>query len=220
MKILVADESHSDLKRIEAILSDAGYQSITVEEADGALEALLKGGPPIALLNWTMPEMSGIEIVKRLRSSPEVKQYVYTIIVTGRDSQQSLMEAIEAGVDDFIVKPFEDDELLMRVKVAHRFMKTHQRLVMLERNAAVTEMGASLKHAIFNPLTAIMGATELLWMSDSLGEGAKSKIDIIYHNAKRIEELVRKLERAQKAKSVKVVDSLKMLDLASLEHLE
>lgn len=220
MKILVADESTSDLKRIEAILSEAGYQTLTVEEADGALETLLKGDPPIALLEWTMPGMSGIDIVKRLRSSPNVDQYVYTIIVIGRDSHESLIEAIDAGVDDFIVKPFEPDELIMRVKVAHRFMQTYQRLAILERNAAVTEMGASLKHSIFNPLTAIMGATELLLMSKDIDGGEKSKVDIIYQNARRIEELVRKLERVQKAKSVKVADTLKMIDLSSLDSLE
>jgi CheY-like chemotaxis protein len=77
--------------------------------------------------DWLMPEMDGLELVRRIRARPSA-HYIYTILVTVRAQKEDLVEAMEAGADDFITKPFDRDELRVRLREGERIIQLEQTL--------------------------------------------------------------------------------------------
>ena len=124
--------------------------------------------------------------------------------------------AFDSGVDDFITKPLFATELMVRVKVGERIVRFHDRVRELQRMAVVGEMAASLKHEIFNPLTAVLGAVDLLNLRDDLDENVMRLLGIIESNTRRVEEIVRKVQTLKKARSVEVEEGVQMIEIKDL----
>src|SRR5579863_4921522 len=87
------------------------------------------GAPQLALLDWVLPEIDGIELCRRLRSGSEDEPYTYTILLTAKNRQHEMLEAMDAGADDFLAKPFDPLELKARLLVGQRIVKLQQKLV-------------------------------------------------------------------------------------------
>ena len=85
-----------------------------------------KDAPKLAIVDWMMPDMDGLEICRRVR---EVQKIVYIILLTARGSKENIIEGLRAGADDYLVKPFHSDELQARILVGLRVMKLHETLV-------------------------------------------------------------------------------------------
>jgi DNA-binding response OmpR family regulator len=122
MKVLLADDDALNRAMVERALLDWGFE-VTVC-ADGAIawEAILKpDGPRLALLDWLMPGMDGPEICRRVRST-EALRSAYIILLTSRDSQEDINAGLSAGADDYVSKPFDRDELRLRVKAGERIL--------------------------------------------------------------------------------------------------
>ena len=75
----------------------------------------------MVITDWMMPEMSGIELCKMIRSN-DLNRYVYTILLTSKDKNKDLVEGLRAGADDYLIKPFDKDELNMRIRVGERII--------------------------------------------------------------------------------------------------
>jgi DNA-binding response OmpR family regulator len=101
-----------------------------IHDGREALERLETDDPPhIMLLDWTMPEVSGIEVCRRLRHLQEGSDhYTYTMMLTARSRRPDMIEGLEAGVDDFMVKPFESYELKLRLDIARRIVSLNAQL--------------------------------------------------------------------------------------------
>jgi DNA-binding response OmpR family regulator len=85
-----------------------------------------RDAPLLAILDWSMPEMDGLEICRRLR---EAEKMVYIILLTARGSKENIIEALRAGADDYLVKPFHAEELQARLLVGLRAMRLQETLV-------------------------------------------------------------------------------------------
>lgn len=86
-------------------------------------------GPRLALLDWMLPEIEGVEICRRLRARPEGEPYTYTVLLTGKSRKQEMLEAMDAGADDFLAKPFDPAELKARLMAGKRIVELQQKLV-------------------------------------------------------------------------------------------
>lgn len=120
MKILIADDDAPSCFILQSLLTSWGYEVRSAADGDEAWRILCEPDhPQLLLLDWMMPGIEGPEIIRRLREkSPETPYY--SIIITSRTDKDSAASALDAGADDFIAKPFDNNELRARVKVGYR----------------------------------------------------------------------------------------------------
>ena len=144
MKILVAEDDAVTRRMLVVTLERLGWDVITAEDGNAAWRVFetLKGkdAPEIAVLDWMMPGIEGIEICRRLHTTPGF-ELVYIILVTSRGGKEDLSYGLAAGANDYITKPFDPVELEARVRVGQRMVKLQTSLA-----ARVTEVEAALAH--------------------------------------------------------------------------
>lgn len=123
LPVLVAEDDSVASHLLVKTLQRWGHSVTSVNNGDTAWEILQKDTTPrIAILDWLMPGMDGIEIIRHLRAQPS-ECYVYTILLTCRDTQDDLVYGMQAGADDYIVKPFDPQELHVRIRAATRIVR-------------------------------------------------------------------------------------------------
>ena len=144
MRILVAEDDTITRKILESTLGQLGLDIITAPDGTTAWRILqeLKGkdAPQLALLDWMMPGIDGVEICRKLRATPGF-ELMYIILLTMRSGKEDLAAALLAGANDYITKPFHPVELEARVRVGERMVKLQTSLA--ER---VIELEAALSH--------------------------------------------------------------------------
>ena len=124
MRILVADDEAVSRQVLAGLLKRAGHEVETAVEGEDALARLLRpDGPSIALLDWQMPGVDGIEICRRLRQEGRPGRDIYLILVSARADRREIILGLEAGADDFLPKPVDGDELRARVMVGERQLR-------------------------------------------------------------------------------------------------
>lgn len=128
MNILVAEDEAIALKRSKYFLEKWGHSVITVQNGLEALEEFLSSNIDIVITDWMMPEMDGLELVRHIRSRTETP-FAYVILLTSREDKKDVVEALESGVDDYIIKPFDPAELQARVNVGVRMVSMERSLM-------------------------------------------------------------------------------------------
>lgn len=145
MRLLLADDNQVTRRILEALLSKQGYEITSVTEGLAAFNELCQPDPPpLAILDINMPELDGLEICRRIRRLP-VPLRTYIILLTGDRDRKNLVKGLEAGADDYLVKPCDSDELLARLKVGERMAALQSNLA---KNIQVLEAtSANLKNS-------------------------------------------------------------------------
>ncbi len=127
MKVLIADDDRGFQVFLKRTLTQWGYDVVTVGDGQEAVERLISiGGPRLALLDWMMPKVIGPKVCERVRSSSRT-DYVYMILLTGKNEVQDLLTGLEAGADDYISKPVQLSELKLRLRSGCRVLEAQQR---------------------------------------------------------------------------------------------
>lgn len=119
MKVLIVDDEPISRKTMCMYLEKFGYEALQAENGVQAFETWNTQSPRIVLTDWNMPSMNGLELCKRIRSS-ERDDYTYLIMVTARDESKDLISGFEAGVDDYMTKPVNRNELFVRLQASLR----------------------------------------------------------------------------------------------------
>jgi len=144
MRILVAEDDPVTRRILEATLSRLGWDVIPAPDGDAAWRILEKlegkNAPELAVLDWEMPGMVGIEICRQLRATPGF-ELMYIILLTSRGDKEDLAAGLAAGANDYITKPFDPIELEARVRVGERMVKLQTTLA-----ARVVELENALSH--------------------------------------------------------------------------
>ncbi len=126
-QILCVDDEKRNLKLLNALLAPQGYEVISAENGEAALECLSSSLPDLVLLDVMMPKLDGYEVCKKIKSTKET-QFLPVVMVTALREEEERIKGIEAGCDDFISKPFDKHELLARVKSLLRIKLMHDEL--------------------------------------------------------------------------------------------
>ena len=127
-KILVADDDPLVRKSLADLLSRQGCEVVPVDNGDDAWRVLQEPeAPPVVLLDWMMPGLTGLEVVDRIRLVPEMAR-IYVIFLTVKDKTGDITTSLGHGAQDFITKPFDPEELMARIQVAFRTVELQHEL--------------------------------------------------------------------------------------------
>ena len=125
--IIIAEDDPVSQTLLTAVLRNAGYDPIVTSNGSDAMTALrLQQKACVAIVDWMMPEMDGAEVCRRVRDSGKL---VHVIMLTARSCKEDAVEALDAGADDYLVKPFDRDELLARVRAGMRTLDVQAALM-------------------------------------------------------------------------------------------
>lgn len=120
MRILIAEDDITSRVLLKHMLAEWGYEVVVTKDGCEAWEALqAEDAPRLAILDWMMPGLDGVEVCRKVRQL-NVSNPTYIIFLTSRSSKKDIVAGLEAGADDYIGKPYETDELRVRVKVGER----------------------------------------------------------------------------------------------------
>jgi CheY-like chemotaxis protein len=154
LKILVADDEPVARKVLTAFLEKEKYAVIVAEDGNAALKIMLAAdAPPIAILDWMMPGLSGLQVAKGIRSAT-LKTRPYLMMVSAKTARHDITAALDAGADDYISKPFNPGELMVRLRVARRLVD-HQ--LELQAHIAQLELLAQ-RYNLLGEIVAAHGA--------------------------------------------------------------
>lgn len=127
MRILLVDDDRAVLLLMQALLTQSGHTVVTARNGVEALRKLEEFTPQLIITDWVMPEMDGIEFCKALRHNPAWRN-IHVFIVTGQNSTDNLVEAFEAGANDFITKPLNFKILGARLHAGQRVVQLQEEL--------------------------------------------------------------------------------------------
>ena len=130
MRVLLVEDSAVYQRLIGGYLKQWGFSFEVAQDGTEAWKLLGQAdAPPLVLLDWVLPGMNGIELCRNIRSRGTTERYVYTVLLTGKGGKKDLVDAMEAGADDYLVKPFDAEELRARLLAGKRILDLHKKLV-------------------------------------------------------------------------------------------
>ena len=187
MQILIADDDRSTRKLLEMRLSKWGYSVVSACDGNEAWEILQKNDAPrLALLDWIMPEMNGVELCEKIKKEGNLP-FTFVILLTSKTDKDDIVRGLDSGADDYVIKPFNANELRSRLAAGVRILKYEaelkeknselarfasemeilaneraRQLVHSDRMATLGVMSAGIAHEINNPLTFISNNAQIL----------------------------------------------------------
>jgi len=138
MDILIAENDHSFSKELDEMLTQWGYNTVLVDDGQKAWEQLQKDNSPrLIILDWMMPKLEGVEVCKKFReNNPGVPAYF--ILLTSKGNIEDIVKGLDSGADDYVTKPFNFEELKVRVENGKRLLELqialNERVSQLEEN--------------------------------------------------------------------------------------
>lgn len=148
MKVLIADDEPLARRVLQNYLQKWGHEVVAATNGAEAWRLFEQGEFAIVITDWMMPEVDGLELIRRIRAATR-PGYVYTILVTARSQKEDVVEGMESGADDFVSKPFDRDELQVRLRAGERILRLEQALA--EQNKALREAQAALLKSVAPP---------------------------------------------------------------------
>jgi sigma-B regulation protein RsbU (phosphoserine phosphatase) len=209
--ILVIDDEPDFRSTLADVLEREGYSVATAGDVEEGKALLDRARPDVLLVDWTLPNGDGLTLLRYLRGQ-DVHRDRYAILVTARNEPGDVVRGIAAGADDYIRKPFDNEELLARVRVGIRTRCLQRDLAEKVRLATVLEMAGALAHEVGNPLTAAELLVDNL-RADPRLEKVRDDLDALRVELSRIEQLVRKAQSVTAVVSIPYVDHLTIVDL-------
>ena len=128
MRALIADDDRANAAIVSRALESWKLDVTVVHDGAKAWDLLNSPDPPpLAILDWMMPRIDGIEICRRVRRN-ETRANTYLMLLTARDGREDVVAGLDAGADDYLIKPFDSEELRARVHVGIRILTLQERL--------------------------------------------------------------------------------------------
>ena len=198
MKTLIVDDDPATRTALENVLEKWGHDVDSTTSGDEAWEVLKDANTPyMIILDWLMPGMDGMTLCRKLREQDDYKPF-YIIFLTSRGSREDVIEGLENGADDYIVKPYDYGELRARVQVGVRFLKLQMELQRREKRQGILEMAGAVCHELNQPLQYVSGFSDMLLAQGDpedknykMIEGIKTGIDRISKLTKKISLITR-----------------------------
>lgn len=154
MRVLMVEDDPMARKVLERYLQQWGYEYQVAHDGEEAWNLFQQGEYHIVITDWMMPKLDGVGLIRNIRNS-EQSDRVYTLLLSARSQKEDLVEGMEAGADDFVAKPFDRDELRVRLREGERIVRLGRELS--EQKLAASALPAGLVPAIREPLDELAG---------------------------------------------------------------
>lgn len=142
MRVLIAEDDATSRTILQSILFKWGYEVVVAFDGLQAWQILQdKDSPSLVILDWVMPMMDGIDVCRKVRLAETPERPKYIILLTGRDSKEDIVKGLDAGADDYITKPFDNEELRARIQVGRRVVQ-----LQMDLNHHVQDLQDALDH--------------------------------------------------------------------------
>lgn len=129
MKVLIADDSALSRALLRSTLQRWGYDVVVAEDGDQAWKLLSDPNAPlVAILDWVMPGLTGPEVCRKVRETRR-EPYTYILLLTSKNTKEETVEGMDSGADDYVVKPFHEHELLVRLRAGKRIVDLQTELL-------------------------------------------------------------------------------------------
>lgn len=219
MRVLLAEDDVEQRAELTNSLAVAGYVVLAAATGEDALTAYVRETVPLVVLDTDLSGIGGIEVCRRIRALDPTRQ-TYVLVYSRRNAFGLLLEALDAGADDYILRPTTPEIMRARLTIAERRLAREEVRRAAEAEAAKTrylagigEMAIALQHEINNPLAAVLAHAELLAMdAEDAGEENPS-LQTILEQARRIADVVRRLSSLRNPTSVEYVPGKRMVHL-------
>lgn len=170
LTILVVDDSPIYRKLVEQSLSNQRHRLLFARNGREALDAFAQQHPELVITDWSMPDLSGIELCRRIRRDFR-QHYAYLILVTSNSNKEQVIEGLSAGADDYVTKPFHPGELVARVGVGSRMIQLHREIE--TKNRQLEQL------ALTDPLTGLPNRRAIdLWVENQLSSAARHEFPV------------------------------------------
>ena len=178
MRILVADDDQDIQKLLARMLQSWKHDVVTANNGREALSILEREPISFVISDWMMPEMDGLELCQHIRST-EFGRYIYVILLTARDAKNDLIHGMEAGADDFVVKPWNKGELNVRIRAGERILMLEKDLEDRNQRLRITnsqltkaydqinkdlEAGAEMQRSLLPPTDFKLPGFDISWI--------------------------------------------------------
>src|SRR5579859_1149355 len=184
MKILIAEDEPVSRRLLEAFLRKWDYAVVAVAEGNDALALLEAEDPPrLAILDWMMPGIEGVEICRRVRERSG-RPYTYVILLTARGHKQNLLAGLKAGADDFLSKPFDAEELRARLQAGERILKMQDELI-----AARDALHFQANHDVLTGVASRRAAFEFLVRELARGYRENKPVGVVLADLDHFKEI-------------------------------
>nr|HQV32766.1 response regulator [Calditrichia bacterium] len=144
MRILIAEDEAVSRRLLERRLTEWGHEVVAAVNGREALAFFREAPFSLVITDWVMPEMDGLELVRRIRR--EAEEYVYIIMLTSKAEKSDLVKGMDNGADDFIHKPFDKEELRVRLRAGERIVELEARLK--QKNEALSQASDKMFESI------------------------------------------------------------------------
>jgi DNA-binding response OmpR family regulator len=214
MKVLIADDDDITRLLLSSALTKLGHKVHAVANGREAWDAWNGGEFPFVISDWMMPDLDGLEFCRHIRAERR-GDYTYIVLLTSRSGKTNYLEAMTAGADDFITKPFEKEALAARVRVAERILELHASLrtanTDLERRVgertgeletalqAKGEFLSRASHELRTPMNHVLGFAQVLEM-DPLTEEQTESVGQILTSGRHLMTLIDRILQVSQSK--------------------
>jgi DNA-binding response OmpR family regulator len=215
MNVLIADDDGVSRLVLAAALTNLGYEVLETENGGAALSAWAQGDHHLIISDCMMPDLDGLEFCRRIRAEKRAN-YTYLILLTSLSGKTNYLEAMKAGADDFITKPFEKDQLAARVRVGERILALHEDLrtanIDLERRVrertiqlekaldAKGEFLSRASHQLRTPMNHILGFAQLLQRA-AITTDQKASVQSILQSGRCLLQLIDRILEVSASRS-------------------
>src|SRR5213592_1085841 len=208
-RILIVDDESANVRLLERVLEREGYTHLrSTTDARQALPLYTESRPDLVLLDLAMPHVDGFQILERIKPLVPPKAYLPVLVLTADNTMETKRRALESGAKDFLTKPFDQVEVLLRIRnlletrLLHQELARHnesleqtvrertERLLQTEKLATMGGLLAGVAHELNNPLTVVIGQTHLL-RAGGAGTSLVQRAQKIHAAADRCVRIVR-----------------------------
>jgi CheY-like chemotaxis protein len=210
--ILIVDDNPVNVKLGQALLEREGYRTVSALDGRECLETAKRLKPDLILLDIFMPEISGIEVCKALRRDIQTRP-IPVVFLTANTDNKILKAAFESGGRDYVRKPVNKTELLLRIKCVLDQEKLGQTLLEEEKLKAVLEMAGAVCHELNQPMQTVAGYAQILIMNTDPEDPLAARVEKIKQQIDRMGKITRKLTRITRYETKDYILGKKIIDI-------